>query len=279
LTGKSIALAPDVLVPLLALPFLWIALSWAGPALAQEPAANRTEPAAYRESVQAAISEFDGGNFSEARELFARAHAIFPNARTLRGLGMTEFELRHYVNAVRYLDQALASSTKRLEGQLRESTTTLLGRAKSFVGALRLRVSPGTSRLSMDGIPLGLGQGEDIELEIGDHILEVHAEGRLSERRAFSIRGEQVLELTIDLTPIMQAGAQPAPEAVHDRDTQSGRTPVYKRWWLWTLVGVAVVGGGTAAAVVLAKKSSTEEQPVRTENTPADGTFLPLWSR
>ena len=32
-----------------------------------------------------------------ARSLFERAHAIDPNARTLRGLGMVEFELRHYL--------------------------------------------------------------------------------------------------------------------------------------------------------------------------------------
>jgi hypothetical protein len=34
------------------------------------------------------------------------------------------------------------------------------------------------------------------------------------------------------------------------------KVPVYKKWWLWTIVGVAVVGGATAAGVVLGTKSS-----------------------
>ena len=33
--------------------------------------------------------------------------------------------------------------------------------------------------------------------------------------------------------------------------TTSASTPVYKKWWFWTLVGVAVAGATTAAAVAL----------------------------
>ena len=32
-------------------------------------------------------------------------------------------------------------------------------------------------------------------------------------------------------------------------------TPTYRKWWVWTLVGVAVVGGGVAAAVVATNPS------------------------
>ena len=35
-------------------------------------------------------------------------------------------------------------------------------------------------------------------------------------------------------------------------DASVNETPIYKRWWLWTVVGAAVVGG-TAAAVVLTR--------------------------
>jgi hypothetical protein len=33
-------------------------------------------------------------------------------------------------------------------------------------------------------------------------------------------------------------------------ETTTQATPVYKKWWLWTLVGAVVVGGVTAGAVL-----------------------------
>ena len=38
-------------------------------------------------------------------------------------------------------------------------------------------------------------------------------------------------------------------------------TPVYKRWWLWTLVGAAVVGVGLGVGLGLGLRSSA--QPFR----------------
>jgi tetratricopeptide (TPR) repeat protein len=46
------------------------------------------------------------------------------------------------------------------------------------------------------------------------------------------------------------AATTPAPEAEHG-------TPVYKKWWLWTIVGVVVVGAavGTGVGIALSKPS------------------------
>lgn len=38
-------------------------------------------------------------------------------------------------------------------------------------------------------------------------------------------------------------------------DTPTRSKPIYKQWWLWTVVGVVVVGGATAAGVLLSKDS------------------------
>jgi hypothetical protein len=43
------------------------------------------------------------------------------------------------------------------------------------------------------------------------------------------------------------------------------RTPVYKRWWLWTIVGVVVAGGAVTAAVLLTRNSGFDP------NLPATG--------
>jgi tetratricopeptide (TPR) repeat protein len=104
--------------------------------------ASTAEPVGYKAAIDSAIEEFASNNLAEAREHFGRAHALFPNARTLRGLGMVEFELRNYPEAIGWLRKALAFDVKRLEGKLRGETEDLLERANGYVGEVRLRVSP-----------------------------------------------------------------------------------------------------------------------------------------
>jgi hypothetical protein len=77
-------------------------LAMATPVRAQVPPV-----AGYRDLVAEATREFSAGNFAEARTLFEQAHAAKPSARTLRGLGLTAYELRRYVQAVSELEAAL----------------------------------------------------------------------------------------------------------------------------------------------------------------------------
>src|SRR5262245_44240118 len=95
--------------------FLSFACAWllcCGWALSPRAQAQASggDAAAYRSAVDDAVSEFAAGRFEEARALFKRAHQLSPNARTLRGLGMTAFELRAYVQAIRELRAALADT-------------------------------------------------------------------------------------------------------------------------------------------------------------------------
>lgn len=236
------------------------------------------EPDGYMSAIDSALLEFDSGNFAEAREHFTRAHALFPNARTLRGLGMIEFELRNYVDAVTYLEQALASKVKTLDGSLRGETEALLARARAYVGTVRLKLSPPNANIDVDGFPLPDGEHRELRLSVGDHVLQFHAEGYQGARRAFKLHGQELLAL--DVTLLTRAAAQEA-EAQHTRTLPDrpalSPTPVYKRWWLWTTVGV-VLAGGAVAAVLLSRKTRREEEPVLTSNTPPGAVIRPLRS-
>ncbi|MEY4512912.1 MAG: hypothetical protein RLZZ450_5034 [Pseudomonadota bacterium] len=61
------------------------------PVLAQD----RLEVPGYRETIAEALIEYEAHNYLEARTLFERAHKLYPNARTLRGLAVVAFELRN----------------------------------------------------------------------------------------------------------------------------------------------------------------------------------------
>jgi hypothetical protein len=75
---------------------LWLSLP-PSRALAQSDAAV---PTGYREAVDEGLAEMELKNFEEAGEQFRRAHALYPNARTLRGLGFVERPARFDLPAV-----------------------------------------------------------------------------------------------------------------------------------------------------------------------------------
>lgn len=201
------------------------------------------EPAGYREVVTEALQEFEAQNFEESRSLFHRAHTLFPNARTYRGLGFTEFELRHYPAAIGYLEAALSSRVRPLNAGLRADTERMLERAKAFVGRLRLEVKPSGASVSVDSQPVTLTAGTPLLLQVGDHTLEVHAPGFVASKRELSVQGGEDTNLTILLTP--------AHEDVAVASSEPRRW--YKSPWLWASVGVVVAGAAAGAGYALTR--------------------------
>ncbi|HEX6242186.1 MAG TPA: PEGA domain-containing protein [Polyangiales bacterium] len=221
-------------------------------------------PAGYAEAVTQALTELEANNYPEAREEFRRAHAIFPNARTLRGLGMVEFELRNYVQSVQLLEEALASPVKPLDGSLRTDTQALLARAQRYVGELRIEIDPEEATVSIDGEPAGLNADGVVRLEVGEHTLSAQAAGRATEKQTIEVVGGERAELRIRLSHIgVAAGAS----GTHEQERPPERRPVYKRWWLWTTIAVVVAGGAATAAVLLTRKDDEKSVAVDGTNT------------
>lgn len=90
-------------------------------------------------------------------------------------------------------------------------------------------------------------------------MLEFSAEGRLSERRALKVRGEQRNDLSVNLIEPALASGAAADERRADK-APSASTPLYKRWWLWTSIG-AVVAGGVAAGLILGLRPARVRDP------------------
>jgi tetratricopeptide (TPR) repeat protein len=262
-----------------------------GSAQAQEAA----EPAAYRSVVREALSEYTAKNFPEARALFAEAHRLYPNARTLRGLGMTAFELRSYRESIAYLNEALASQVKPLDGALRAETERLLARAERFVGKLNLEVNPSSAEVLLDGNPIVVAAGTPLLLEVGEHALEFRAEGYATETRSLYVKGHEVETWTVVLNKQpaqVAAPVAPPPAEVAERaeqqsnpgpryftpggnDDRPTKQPVYKSPWLWTGVGVAVVAI-VVTSVVLATRDNEIARAEVGDNTPPRGVFSAL---
>lgn len=251
-------------------------------------AQEEAEPAEYRTTIREALAEYHRKNFPEARALFAEAHRLMPNARTLRGLGMTAFELRSYSESILFLEEALASSVKPLEGGLRGETERLLRRAERFVGRVQLLLTPPETSVSLDGTPIERREGQPLILEIGAHTLQFAAEGYETETRSVHINGKENETWTIALTPLpppppvvatpREVAEQTPPEPTSPlapREDERASRPLRKNPWLWTGVGAVVLAGivtGVAIAV-----SDPGVGAVRTgDNTPPRGVLKGL---
>jgi hypothetical protein len=217
-------------------------------------ASTQGETPEYQALIDRAVTEYEAHNFAEARALFTDAHAVNPNARTLRGLGMVAFELKDYVESITRLDAALASRVKPLEGDLRKHTEELLARANAFVARYELDIKPAlqSSRIIVDGVPVEIATGQALSLVVGEHVLEVQAPGYQEEKRALSVTGGDAQRIVIELQPI-QAAPLLATSAQPAKQEQS----VWNSPWLWTGVG-AVVVGGVVAAVLLSSGGGTK---------------------
>jgi hypothetical protein len=207
----------------------------------------RAEPADYRETVDEAVREFAAQNFEEARVLFVRAHQLFPNARTERGLGLVAFELRDYGECILRLEAALHAEVRPLDAALRADTKELLARAKQFVGRVLIRTLPAHASVSVDGIArVERDESQPLVLKVGEHTLEAQAPGFIAEKRPFRVESGATQTLEMALKVVSPAGASVEPEKRH----------WYKSPWLWVTVGAVLVGAAAGTAVAVKNNSS-----------------------
>jgi hypothetical protein len=221
-------------------------------AFAQEGALAANEDAAYRSTINDALAEYDAGHFEEARILFRRAHAIAPNARTWRSIGMASFELRDYVAAVHALSASLVDTRKPLSPEQRTHVQGLLERSRLFVDLYTLKVTPPDARVLIDGGPPELESDGKVLLGAGTHDIEVSKPGYLLRTFSVSVQGGERKQLVVTLEAKTQAAARPSAAQVAGGTARKSAPPDTTRssgsggGWLLAAgaAGLAGVGAG-----------------------------------
>jgi len=217
-------------------------------------------PPEYRGIVDSALEEFDAQHWAEARALFERAHAIFPNARTLRGMGMAAFELRDYVAARRALESSLTDPRRALTAEQRAQVTELMTRARVFVGDFRIGPAPIGTVIDVDGAPAtadgDLAAQASLPLAVGQHVVTLRAtDGRIS-RAQITVHGGESAELALAIpsesTPVIEP--EPTPEPAPTPTTPPPPPPPSSSppAWAWGLAiggGVLVIAGAVLLGV------------------------------
>jgi len=233
----------------------------APPRASAQPAAD---DGAYRATIDEAVREFSAGRFEEARALFKRAHELSPNARTLRGLGMTAFELRAYVQAIRELQAALDDKRKPLEGELRTKVDALLDKSRKFVGVLRLELDPRNASVLVDGKPPTFETDGSLLLDAGTHVISATAPKYKATNVRVLVEGDtkQTVRVPLESTAFQQSMIAPidAEQVAKEKDQKDAAAvtepppepaaddggSTTQAWAIGTSIGAGVFGATAA---------------------------------
>jgi tetratricopeptide (TPR) repeat protein len=224
----------------------------------------------YDKLLDRAVEAFEAQDYKRARELFEQAYAIRPNARVLRGLGISALHLERFTISKSELTQALREPKQPLTATQREGVTELLSWMQVNLGTLQLHLNPAKALATLDDEPV---TDPELVVKPGTHRVVVSAEGFKPEERAVVIAAGQDKTLSVTLTQTAEdsapmpnfsvtdvtlsawiAGGNASLRSADDppllpaADRDSGS--VLKTWWFWTAVGV-VVAGGVATTIAL----------------------------
>lgn len=241
---------------------------------AQSGSESPSESADYKDIVNRAVEAFEAEDYARARGLFEQAQALKPNARVLRGLGISALNLKRFTDAKRELSQSLTETRQALNSTQRTEVTNLLSWIQTELSTLRLSLQPTDALVELDGAGI---TDKELVTTPGMHRVSVHAADFQPEMRVVDLTAGRELTLTVKLSPkpveppakpalsaeVAAAAAIPAPESATplqpvgadpvDRD-RGESSSVFGQWWFWTAVGV-VIAGGVATGLVLTQHS------------------------
>jgi len=179
----------------------------------------------YRALTASAVQEHERGNFREARALFAKAHAISPNARTLWGMGVAAFADRQYAEAVRRLRESLIHQEKPLTDAQRAHAQELIQRSAAFTVSISLYLNPSHARFIVDGVEIpGAGEGPVVVDGGKHHIVAASPEHKTYVRDVSFVPGQPVT-LDIQLEPDFAPPLPIAQETMHHSVAQAMPDP------------------------------------------------------
>ena len=229
-------------------------------ARAQDDSRNSPE---YKELIKKALQEYQLGNWGEAKVFFSDAHALFPNARTLRGLALTYYAERDYVKAIDYFEQALANPVQPLTPELQSGVREFLSQAQRFVAHVKLNVKPRSAQLRIDDAVVTPDADGMLELNPGQHELVASASGYETLTRRWKVDAGARSELSLELKsqsaalPAVATAPVAAPPPSQPALAASSGKPATP-WIVMGVSGALAIGGGVLLAVTASDISTVE---------------------
>lgn len=224
---------------------------------AAAPAAAETPADEYNRLIREGLVEYEQRNWAEALTLFERAHAVNPNARTLRAIGNVAFEMRRYTKSIDALRASLSDSRKPLTQTERTEVENTVERALRYVATLRVTLKPVNATLLLDGAPTAQ---RELTLDMGEYRIGARAPGYKDSEIKVSLNGGQTRDLEIDLVP---ESAQPAAQGTSEQPAR--RAAPIGPWIVIGTSGAIAIAG--AVMLVLAQNDVSKVEHAKMGTT------------
>jgi tetratricopeptide (TPR) repeat protein len=198
----------------------------------------------------------DRGELAAALERFEQAYRAFPSPKLLYNLGLALGELGRYPEAIDAFERFLAQASDAPQAT-REWAQRRIGELEPRCARLSMVARDPEVNISLDGRALDVHQRTSIRVLPGAHEISASRAGFAPSVTHVELSAGENRELTVELAPLPAptATSANAPPALQTAKARPARTPLVKRWWLWTVVGGVVAGGAIAAGVLGAQSA------------------------
>jgi PEGA domain len=210
------------------------------------------------------------GKEQEALETFQRAAEIRKTPRVMAQMAFAEQALGQWVKAEAHLKIALEDRGDPWVAKNRLVITEALNNVATHLASLEVWGTPEGAEVFVDGHSVGtLPSSGAIRLPLGEVMVTVRKPAYAEVTRIVHLLNGGLVRENVDLYalpatfdphagPSTSPGApwtalvteRASPATGSNTDADEPHRPVYKRWWFWTLVGVAAVGAGAGAYLI-----------------------------
>ena len=223
--------------------------------VAAQPA--RPDPAKKMEALKhlrAGLAKYNEGEYQEAIKEYKKAYELYPSPKLFPNIASAYKYMGQNLNALEYFekflnatrDDAADPKIQRLRKDVNREVKFLL----RMVGRLQLTVTVAEAVVKVAGLDRGKSPMERMfRFNPGPVNIIVKKKGFYNYDRTVNLKPGKVTTVKVVLLRKIK------PKVVVK---VKRATPVYKRWWFWTVVGSLVAGGATAAGIYFG--SRTEEK-------------------
>jgi len=231
-------------------------LALPGGAFAQESPSGDTDLELARAHFRTGEIYYQRSKYPDAAREFEEAYRLSRKSDLLYNMGKSYDGAGDHARALAAYRRFMSAVPDSPDRAMVDKRVEALSR---LVGRVTIKTNVEGATVQLDALQLGPAPIADpIEVNPGAHMIIITHEGHRTWRKPFVAAPGADLTVTANLESLVKVVVRKELVEVERK------VPVYKRWWLWTLVGAVVVAGAVTGGVLGA------QQP------PVDGPFAQL---
>jgi len=227
---------------------LLVVLLVAPPVMAETSTRERA-----RALMRAGNQMHDQGDYVGALQRYRQARTLYPTFKIDFNIGVTLEAMGRTMEAAEQFERFLARASAIADSNIVNSARQRLAALRARLASVSVRCGVSGAVIAVNGAAIGQAPFDGrVYLRPGIHRIAVRAEGYLRFEREISLEAGDHRVVVAQLRSDVEAEPK---RATRPRSPRERPTPIYKRWWFWTIVG-AVVAGGVVGGVVAGTRGS-----------------------